>query len=835
MSQKPPIGYSDFRELRENGRLYIDKSGLIADVIKDPAQVILFPRPRRFGKTLNLSMLRYFLEMRYEDLSSLFENLEIWRDTGAREHFQRHPTIFVTFKNVHAHSYSDTLEGVREVIRGVYEEHRYLLDTGSLSPEQEERFRKHLRSESTGEVIVCGALSELAGHLVRHHRERVLVLIDEYDTPIQQGYFHDFYDEVVMLFRNLFSALLKDNADVYKGVLTGIFRTSRESIFSGLNNLTVRSLLEPEYSTRFGFTENEVAEVVSRAGQRYLKEELRDWYDGYCFGGEVIYSPWSILSYAESGRFGSQWVNTSSDDLIRELMLGQGLSLAGQIELLIRGGTIEKAIYEHIALRDIDHNPDSLWSFLVFSGYLKATRLRPRGTELRADLAIPNREVRGVYRGVFKTWLARSLGGGERSRELREAILSGEARVLEHRLNDLIRVAFSYHDVARFPETFYHGFVLALLVDLEETHDVRSNHESGYGRADILVRPHTPGGPGAVLELKVATGESSVQVERAAYQALQQLAERDYASELREAGAHPIHSLAVVCFGKRIWVRARARTGQVLVVNFHKKVIDIPGDLQGSRTLIVPANESPLLLPWKLGRDQWSEALQEIRRAVEEVARGDATEVAVLFQGPLPLAFALGRLLDEMISQPICYLYDEEGARWIPAAMNGIAGNEPGPQLMPEIVDANKQGRGLLVALDGVRGINEISMKSLARELSCARALRLAALPGARPVSTAEEVRSVVRTVLGVLLELHEETPGDLHIISRIPAAIAVTLGSELRPTRVGRVILYHYSAADNRHEPVLCFEQAGVHAVSAESNSRGGDEVTTKGGGGLA
>ncbi|MCP4593036.1 MAG: AAA family ATPase, partial [bacterium] len=361
MTPKPPIGYSDFRELRENGRLYVDKSGLISDIVQDPAQVILFPRPRRFGKTLNLSLVRYFFERRQQDLSPLFEDLEVWGDGDARQHFQRYPTIFVTFKDVAARDFHGTLEGVREVVRQTYESHRYLLDAGSLTSEQADRYRLHLRAEAS-EVVLCGALRDLAELLVSHHGERVLVLIDEYDTPIQQG-----HDQVVTLFRNLFSALLKDNANVYRGILTGIFRIARESLFSGLNNLAVRSLLDSAYSKSFGFTEDEVAWVIKGTTQTVLDDELRAWYDGYCFGGEVIYNPWSVLCYAETGKLQAHWASTSSNELIRKLILGRGLTLASQIEILLRGGTIDKSIDENVVLRDLDHKTDGLWRFLTFS------------------------------------------------------------------------------------------------------------------------------------------------------------------------------------------------------------------------------------------------------------------------------------------------------------------------------------------------------------------------------------------------------------------------------------------------------------------------------------
>lgn len=819
---KPPIGQTDFKQIREDGLLYVDKSGLVGEVLQDVAQVILLPRPRRFGKSLNLSMLRYFFEKTQPDgrNAELFHGLAVQDDRETWAHLGRYPVLFLTFKDVRMPDFRGTLDAVREVVRQAFEEHRYLLDLGVLPGETADRFRMHLRGEGS-EAAVYGALPDLVGRLARFHEQRVIVLIDEYDTPIQHGYLQGFYGEVTRLFRNLFSSLLKDNADLFKGVLTGILRVARESLFSGLNNLAVRSLLEDRYASRFGFTEDEVRSVLRLGDGAPIPPQVRHWYDGYCFGGRSIYNPWSVVGYAESGKLGAYWANTSSNELIRKLLQGSGVAYSVEMETLLAGESIDDiALDDNIVLRDIGQQPGALWSFLVMSGYLKATDLVASGVEVRGTLTIPNREVHDVYRKVFREWLDRSLGNRGAGGDVREALLSGDAPALERLLGDVLRNVVSFHDTARPAEVLYHVLLLGLLAHLDATHEVRSNRESGLGRADILVRPRQRGRPGAVLEVKVASGDAPADVDRAASAALGQIRERDYAAECRSAGADPIHEYAVVCRCKRVWVRTAGSAGLVLVVNFFSdQPMKLPDELEGWRRRNVPDPQSPPERGWPSPWDaeSWQQAVATIEEATAELAQ-ERGAVAVLFRGLPALAVALGRLLKRSGARPVSlYQFMEDAARWACWFPDGgseskLPDSEP-PQ--PVLVQQREGGRGLLVALDGTFRVSPASMTDAWNSGAFQMACRVPALAPGEAIRDAEEARSRVAALALTLAALRDEAVGDLHLLLRIPAALAMALGWRLEPRQFGRVVLYQYDARSDSQRPVLELDHDGVHVAA--------------------
>jgi len=552
MSFRPGLGISDFRKLRTSDADYVDKTRLITEVIEDRAEILLLPRPRRFGKTINLSTLRYFLEKSDEDRTALFEGLEVWGSERARTHFQRHPVVWISFKDVKFNSWTLTFAALRTEIQRMYDAHSYLLDQGFLAPTDAERFNAILSLEGD-EPLYTRALKDLSGYLARYHGEQVVILIDEYDTPIHAGFTNGFYEEVVQFFRALFSSGLKDNPHLFKGVLTGILRVARESLFSGLNNLIVYSLLSTRHATSFGFTEAEVSTMIDGEGAQERLEAIRRWYNGYLFGGQVIYNPWSVLCYIadEQQRLLPYWLMTGSDDLLRDLMIRRGHGLTQDMETLLTGEALERRIDENIVLRDVAQRSDALWSFLLFSGYLKPLEVRVDVKGMTwARLTIPNREIALVYEDVFQRWLTDALGSYDELERLSSALLQGETKRLEQLLSVLLVRMVSYQDPAgREPEKLYQGLLLGLLVHLEAQYEVRSNRESGYGRADVLIRPKQAGRPGVVLELKVL--EEDETVEHALKAALEQLRDRQYATELRAAGADPVHELAVVFDGKR--------------------------------------------------------------------------------------------------------------------------------------------------------------------------------------------------------------------------------------------------------------------------------------------
>lgn len=554
MPLRIPMGISSFQRLREDGLTYVDKSLLIQQIIEDPSLVLLLPRPRRFGKTLNLSMLRCYFERSDKDLWPLFAGLAIERAGAAcRVHLQRYPVIYLTFKDLKFDTWDECLRAAGRLIAEAFGENDYLLDAGILKPPEVASFREILAGRADTSLLGA-SLRHLSEYLARHHGERVVILLDEYDTPLHTAYARGYYDHAVTFFRNLLSGAFKDNDHLFKGVLTGILRVAKDSIFTGLNNLDVQSLLSPRYAPYFGFTEPEVEGLLREAGRLDWLPHVQRWYNGYLFGGRVIYNPWSVLEYLKRDEEDPApfWANTSGNELVRDLLVKQGLGLSADMEALMRGEAIEREVSEHVVLRDLRDRPSLVWSFLLFTGYLKVVRQRREEGTLLLTMAIPNEEIRFIYRGLFADWMEEALGSLYRREELLRALLRGDATTCQRYIQHWLQASASLWDTAAFdpPERFYHGFVLGLLVGLGARYEVVSNRESGFGRCDVLVMPRQPGQPGVVLEFKVVDeGETP---EQALSAALQQIEERDYAQALRDRGAAPIHKLAFAFAGKRV-------------------------------------------------------------------------------------------------------------------------------------------------------------------------------------------------------------------------------------------------------------------------------------------
>ncbi len=564
MPLRIPLGLDDFRKLREQGLVYVDKSLFIREILDKGAQTILLPRPRRFGKTLNLSMLRCFFEQREEDLSPLFEGLAIARAGEAYQaHFQRYPVIFVTFKEVKATTWEQAWLAIQEKLRVLIGEHRYLVESDRVSQGDIARLAAILDG-TADEVTHQFSLLLLSRCLAQHHGRDVVVLIDEYDTPIHAGWLSGYGPQVLGFFRTFLNAGLKGNPHLFKAVVTGILRVAKESVFSDLNNLAVYTVLSPSFSTCFGFTEPEVSALLAAAGLEGQLDAVRAWYNGYVFGRTVIYNPWSILSFLDSGdpRPLAYWTSTSSNDLVREMLVRHGFALEREIEALLEGRAIEQAIDQGVVLEELARRPDALWSLLLFSGYLKAEGAEvPAGEAPRHLLSIPNREVREVYASTFREWLRERLGGASSDVDrLTRALLRGDAEALEKELQAFTENLLSYHDLPLRPEQVYHAFVIGLLATLEPAHQVRSNRESGHGRPDVTIRPRGGAGPGVVLELKVAKPGTKTMA-RALAEGLAQIEEGGYRAELTAAGISPVHALVVGFDGKRVSVRSLEEAG----------------------------------------------------------------------------------------------------------------------------------------------------------------------------------------------------------------------------------------------------------------------------------
>lgn len=555
----PGPGPSDFRQLREEGRFYVDKTAWIAELLHRPEQVVLLPRPRRFGKTLNLSALRYFLEASEEDRRPLFHDLAI-ASAGPEvlEHQGKHPVVSLNLKDIGLPDLEGCIEALQGRIAEVYGAHRSLLDGAALSPEDRAAFERLLLGTASRTELRT-SLQRLTRLLHDHHGERCVLLVDEYDAPIEAGFAHGYYEQIVDVLRGLLGGGLKDNPHLFRGVLTGVRRVAKESLFSGLNNVVVLSLLADPFRTTFGFTEDEVRSVLEAAGHADRMDEVRRWYNGYVFGGAVVYNPWSVLSFAATGRARPHWVAPSADTLLRTLFLAGGLDLAKEVPALLEGQPLRRALDEHVVLPDLERNPTAIWSFLVFAGYLKAEHVEDSPKGIVADVSIPNLEVNGLWREVFVRWLGERMHGIGQVDAVVRALLEGDASTTAALLGDLVRNVLSVHDTGTgptAPERVYHAFVLGLLAHLEPEHRVRSERESGYGRSDVLIIPTKPGQAGAVIELKRVLEDQGEPPEDALASALQQIEDRDYAAELRAAGADPIRKLAIAFAGKRVWVRS---------------------------------------------------------------------------------------------------------------------------------------------------------------------------------------------------------------------------------------------------------------------------------------
>jgi hypothetical protein len=577
MDQQIPIGVDDFRMLRERGLAYVDKSHLLRELIDDAGVLVtLVPRPRRFGKSLNLSMVRCYFEKRDEDLSSLFEGLSIWEAGEAyRQHFQRYPVVYLTLKGVKAATWERAWDETRRKIAALFREHRYLLDGGHLDREEARDYQAVLDG-TAAQAVYQTSLLDLCRLLHRHHGAPAIVLIDEYDEPIHAAYLHGYAPDALEFYRAFLTEGLEGNPHLWKAVLTGILRVARESIFSGLNNAAVYTLLRPEMSTCFGFTEPEVAGLLERAGLADQLEDVRRWYNGYLFGGTVVYNPWSILSFIHSDDrlLRNYWVNTSSNDLVHDLLGRHAPEIEPDLETLLSGGSIERKVNEDVVLSELAHDPDMLFDLLLFTGYLRA---EPMGELTRTEgiyrLTIPNREVREVYATTFRQWMTDQLGAGKLGiARLKKAMFEGDAEGLSEALGAFTSRVLSYHDLmARrdqakgptlrvlrvLPEQVMHVFVLGLLATLEPEYEVRSNRESGAGRPDVMIRARAAGKPGVVLELKVAKPKVK-SPEAALREGLAQIRERGYTAELLAAGSSPVHAFAVAFDGKRVWVRSAA-------------------------------------------------------------------------------------------------------------------------------------------------------------------------------------------------------------------------------------------------------------------------------------
>ncbi len=544
------IGQSDFRQFRRAGGYYVDKSLFIQDVIENSMQVLLLPRPRRFGKTLNLSMLSYFFENDEQSRAALFNGLKIAEHLAFEQHQGKYPVIFLTFKDQKELSWKMLFRRLTNLIREEFGRHQYLLQANKLTS-TEKRYIESILQEKAKPADYSDALRYLSAFLSRVHGQQVVILLDEYDTPIQAGYLNGYYDEVINFMRNLLSGGLKDNKYLFKGVLTGILRVAKESIFSGLNNPGVYTLLSQEFNTAFGFTQTEVEAILEYYGLADCSDDVARWYNGYLFGGEVIYNPWSVLNYVGSAdrEFRPYWVNTGSTDLLEQLVTRNGSELREELEQLLAGQTITRTIYDNIVMRDLERRDNLLWSFLLFSGYLNVVE---QGQRMQCRLQIPNDEVKQIYDDMVRVWFEEKVRLPQLETML-TALEGGNVRLFERMLRMIVTEVMSYHDLSGQPEKVYQALVLGMLVWLAPKYTIRTNRESGYGRYDMMFIPQEAGLRGIVLEFKLVYDDEKP--ETILKEALQQIQDKAYTTELEAAGVTDILCLAVVFRGKELWLK----------------------------------------------------------------------------------------------------------------------------------------------------------------------------------------------------------------------------------------------------------------------------------------
>lgn len=544
-----PIGVSDFK-LATTGYYYVDKTLMIRDFLDKKPMVSLFTRPRRFGKTLNMDMLRVFFEKTNEDTSVYFKDKQIWQcGDYYTKHQGQYPVIFLTFKDVKSMTWEETFQKIRRLISLEFIRHNELETSSVLTAYEKEQY--HLLAGDSGDEVDCQMGLQLLSLLLhKHYGRECIIIIDEYDTPIQQGHTCNFYPEIVNFMRNFFSGGLKDNPHLAFGFLTGILRVAKESIFSGMNNLKTYSILDDGYSSYFGFTEKEVKDMLRYYGKDDKYNELSEWYDGYRFGNTEIFNPWSVINYISDNCFPKAfWQSTGNNEIIGEIIQTATPEITKDLYKLLCGEKIAAYIDTGVIYPEVQNNPYSIYSFLLVAGYLKVANIYPQSDgNFMCDVAIPNKEITFVYeKEVLNRTNQNSL-----AISISQAIFSKDTQKLQALLEDFMVKSISSIDGAN--EGFYHGMMLGLCAILGNRYKIRSNRESGLGRFDIQLMPLTKGMPGFIFEFK-HTKDEHTDLSALADSALQQIEAKKYDTELRDNGVNSIISIGIAFRGKSAVVR----------------------------------------------------------------------------------------------------------------------------------------------------------------------------------------------------------------------------------------------------------------------------------------
>ena len=545
------LGESDFRALRTMKDYYIDKTMYIKDIIDNRSKVILVTRPRRFGKTLNMSMLRYYFDCSQKDNKELFEGLKIMEQ--GEEYTSKlgyYPCIYLTLKDISEVNYPNMILNLKTAVSDMYLEHIYLLDSDKIYPFEKEQI-KDILSYKEDEIVLRNSIKTLSKYLNRYYNKPVMLFLDEYDVPLQSAYVNGYYEQGVTFFKTFYGTTFKDNQYLQKTVLTGVSRVAKESIFSGANNFDVYTVLDDEFSDDFGITEKEMDKIIEDFEVQDEKEEIKKWYDGYIIGHtEGIYNPWSILNYLKNKELKPYWVNTSSNDLIK-LILKNSATVKEKIEQLLRDEEIEVPINLETVIVGIEQNEENIWGLLLGTGYLKVTGV--------VDLAmgvykvkIPNYEIKFLFQNIIRDWFNDKVIGNNLNTILKD-LVTLKLDEFEQKFKVLVRQMFSFMDVGEnTAENFYHAFVLGMLVGLKDSYYVNSNRESGYGRYDIMLEPKDKNGNSFIMEFKVYREEKEKDINDTIESAKKQIEERKYEENLQEKGFKNITKMVFAFKGKEV-------------------------------------------------------------------------------------------------------------------------------------------------------------------------------------------------------------------------------------------------------------------------------------------